>query len=49
MLRINAQQDDEFYISRADHIIDGSEPLAQVRKKLIKLLEEIKRKNKNEV
>ena len=49
MLRINAQQDDEFYISRADHIIDGSEPLAQVRKKLIKLLEEIRRKNKNEV
>ena len=42
MLRINAQKDDEFYTSRADYVIDGSESLDEVKERLINIFKEIK-------
>ena len=41
MLRINAQKDDEFYTSRADYVVDGSQGLEQVGESIRSIFQKI--------
>ncbi len=39
--RIHAQHDDDYYINKSDYVIDGSEPLEQVRANVLSIIERI--------
>ncbi|MGN1458562.1 MAG: dephospho-CoA kinase [Acutalibacteraceae bacterium] len=43
LLRINAQFDESYYTSKADYVIDGSQPLEQVKEKVTEIIAEIRK------
>ena len=41
LLRINAQHDEDFYISKSDYIIDGSQSLENVQKQFEEIMKKV--------